>query len=242
VTLNRRSLTVIVTLAKSIQDEFNAAGNSQFLEDPVDIVPYRMFLYLELLGNFAVLQAVGDEMNHIFLASRQERHSVGIGQLDWFRASQSAYEMLDILIAGPDLSFVDHPNAFGESLQGVRAIKNTTRSATKSVDDTLRFGGLQKHDGGDVLRILQPLKDLDAGLRAVLQFFADQRHVGFARCQPADDFLRTSRIVSTEKPFRPCANAFLNNSPVMLSAVTMSTEMRSLDRRRDWGTRLPPTL
>ncbi len=152
--LNRRSLRALVTLAKGIQDEFDPAGHSQLLEDSVDVVPYGMFLDLELLSNFAILQAVGDEMNHFFFAACQEWHSVGIVLLDWFRMGQSVYKMSDILVAGPDLSLVDHANAFGESFQGVRTIKNAPRSATKSVDHTLWFGTLQKHDGRGVVRIL----------------------------------------------------------------------------------------
>jgi len=180
-------------LAKSIQDEFDPAGNSQFVKDPVDVVSYGMFFHLEFLGDFAVLQAIGDEMNHFFLPTCQEWHSVVIVQMDWICASQSVYKMFDVFVASPDLSLVDSPNALGESFQGMRAIKNTTRSNAKSVDHTLWPGTLQQHDGRDVMRNLQFLKDLDAGLRAVLKLFADQGHVGLVRCQPANNFLRTSR-------------------------------------------------
>jgi hypothetical protein len=65
--LSPHSLTAAVTVAKGIQNEFDPAGHSQLVEDLVDVIPYGMFLYLELLGNFAVLQSVGDEVNHFFL-------------------------------------------------------------------------------------------------------------------------------------------------------------------------------
>ena len=60
---------------KHIKDKLDAAGDSQLLEDSVDVIPDGMFLYFESLSDFAVLQAVGDEANHIFLATRQQGHS-----------------------------------------------------------------------------------------------------------------------------------------------------------------------
>ena len=86
----RRGLGAIVTLAEGIQDELDPAGYTQLLEDPVDVVPDGMFLYVQLLTNFTVLQSVGDEMNHFFLATRQQWHSLGIiymKRLRWVRAS-----------------------------------------------------------------------------------------------------------------------------------------------------------
>jgi hypothetical protein len=71
------SLNATVTLTKCIQDEFHAAGYSQLLKDPVDVVPYGMFLYFELLSNFTVLQAVRDEMDDFFLAMGQQGHLIG---------------------------------------------------------------------------------------------------------------------------------------------------------------------
>jgi hypothetical protein len=37
---------------------------------------------------------------------------------------------------------------------------------------------MQEHDGRSALRVSQFLKDLDAGLRAILKIFADERDVG----------------------------------------------------------------
>jgi hypothetical protein len=74
----RRGLSAMVTLAKSIQDELDPAGYSQLLEDPVDVVPNGMFLYVKLLSDFTVLQSVGDEMVRIFFATREQGHCVGI--------------------------------------------------------------------------------------------------------------------------------------------------------------------
>ena len=71
-------LAAAVPVTKHIKDELHAAGDSQLLEDSVDVVPDRMFLYLELLSDFAVLEAVGDEADYIFLTTRQERYSLGV--------------------------------------------------------------------------------------------------------------------------------------------------------------------
>ena len=45
-------------LAKSVQDEFDSAGNSQFVEDSVDVIPYGVFLHPELPQG----DAVGSEL------------------------------------------------------------------------------------------------------------------------------------------------------------------------------------
>jgi hypothetical protein len=53
-------LVAAIPVTKHIKDELNSAGDSQLLEDSVDVVPDRMFLNLKPLSDFAVLQAVGD--------------------------------------------------------------------------------------------------------------------------------------------------------------------------------------
>jgi hypothetical protein len=65
-------------VTKHIKDELDSAGDSQLLEDSVDVVPDGMFLDLQSLSDFAVLQAVGDEADHIFLAAGQQGRSTGI--------------------------------------------------------------------------------------------------------------------------------------------------------------------
>jgi hypothetical protein len=65
-------------VTKHVKDELDSAGDSQLFEDSVDVVPDGVFLYLKPLSNFAVLQAVGDEADHILLATRQQGNSMGI--------------------------------------------------------------------------------------------------------------------------------------------------------------------
>jgi hypothetical protein len=68
-------------VTKHIKDELDPAGDTQLLEDSVDIVPDGMFLHLKPLSDFAVLQAVGDEVDYIFLAMGQQRYSFEIIKL-----------------------------------------------------------------------------------------------------------------------------------------------------------------
>ena len=65
-------------MAKNIKDKFDAAGDSQLFEDSVDVIPDGMFLDLKPQSDFAVLQAVGDQADHIFFSARQQGHSLGI--------------------------------------------------------------------------------------------------------------------------------------------------------------------
>jgi hypothetical protein len=57
---NRCSLIATIPLTKHIKDEFDAARDSQLLENPVDVIPDRMFLHPEPSSDFIVLHAVGD--------------------------------------------------------------------------------------------------------------------------------------------------------------------------------------
>ena len=67
-----------IPVTKHIKDELDPAGDSQLLEDSVDVVPDRMFFYSELLSDFAVFEAVAHKADYIFLATRQQGHSLGV--------------------------------------------------------------------------------------------------------------------------------------------------------------------
>ena len=71
-------LLATIPVAKHIKDKLDPAGDSQLLEDSVDVVPDGMFLHLKPLSDFAVLQAVGDEADYIFLAKGQQGCSRGL--------------------------------------------------------------------------------------------------------------------------------------------------------------------
>jgi len=71
--------------------------------------------------------------------------------VEGFTLAQGADQMLEIFVAGPDLPFVYHAYALGESFQRVRPIKNTPRSAAKGVDYTLWLRTLQEQlEGSDL--------------------------------------------------------------------------------------------
>jgi hypothetical protein len=57
-------------MAERVENQLDPGRHSEFFEDPIEVVPHRMFLNLKPLSDFAVLQAVGDEMDHFFLAAR----------------------------------------------------------------------------------------------------------------------------------------------------------------------------
>jgi hypothetical protein len=63
-------LLATIPVAEFIENQLDPGRHSQFFEDPTEVVPYRMFLNFKPFSDFAVLQAVGDEMNHFFFAAR----------------------------------------------------------------------------------------------------------------------------------------------------------------------------
>ena len=64
-------LLATIPVAESVENQFDPCRHPKFFEDPIKVVPHRMFLNFKPLSDFAVLQAVGDEMDHFFLAARQ---------------------------------------------------------------------------------------------------------------------------------------------------------------------------
>jgi Transposase DDE domain group 1 len=128
---NRRRLFAPIPLAKRIEDEFDTGRNSQLIEKSVEVVPYGMLSNIQSLSDFAVLQAFCHEPDDILLAMHQQRHSAGILQSKGFEMGHSLYNMLEIVITGPDLSLVDRPDAFRKSFQGMSATENTPRASTK---------------------------------------------------------------------------------------------------------------
>lgn len=64
-------LNAAIPVAERIENQFDAVGDPQLLEDSIDIVPHGMLFHLQPLADFPVLQAVGDQPNHFLFARRQ---------------------------------------------------------------------------------------------------------------------------------------------------------------------------
>ena len=70
---SRRGLVVLIPLVERIQNQLDAAGDSQLIEDPVQVVSDGMLGDVEFLGNLSVLHAVGDQLDYIFFTASQQR-------------------------------------------------------------------------------------------------------------------------------------------------------------------------
>ena len=127
----RSRLIVLIPLIESMKNQLDAARNSQLIEDSVQVVSDGMLGNSKSLGNFAVLHAIGNQPDNILFAPREERSTHGIIEVERFDVREGVDQMFEIFVARPDLPFVDRFGAFGQSLQGVRAVKNTPRSPEK---------------------------------------------------------------------------------------------------------------
>jgi hypothetical protein len=137
--VSNKLLASTIPVTEHIKDELDAAGDSQLLEDAVDVIPDGIFLHPQPLSDFAVLHAVGDETDHILLATGQERHSFGIVQLNRLEMGKSFYEVFEIFVADPKLSLMDCLDAFREGFQGMTSVKNASRTVTNGVHQSLGF-------------------------------------------------------------------------------------------------------
>ena len=125
-------------MAECIKNEFDSVGDSQFFEDSIDVVPDGMFLHLEPLSDLTVLQAIRDEADHLFLAMRQQRHSIGFVQVKRLNMGQSVQKMFDIFVTDPDLSPMNCLDALREGFQGMTSIENAPRTVTKGASPHAR--------------------------------------------------------------------------------------------------------
>ena len=64
-------LLATIPVVECIKNQLDSGRHSKFFEDSIEIIPYRMLLNFKPFSDFAVLQAVGDEMNHFFFAPGQ---------------------------------------------------------------------------------------------------------------------------------------------------------------------------
>ena len=106
------SLIILIPLVERVKNQLDAAGDSQLIEDPVQVVPDRVLGNFEPLGDFAVLHAIGHQADHIFLAARQQRRAIGTVELDGFNVRECVDQMFEVFVTRPNLPLVDRLDAF----------------------------------------------------------------------------------------------------------------------------------
>jgi hypothetical protein len=67
--MSNRPLVATIPVTKHIKDEFDAAGDSQLLENSVNVISDRMLLHPEPLSDLTVLHASREKLGYTVLGT-----------------------------------------------------------------------------------------------------------------------------------------------------------------------------
>lgn len=106
-----------ISIVHSVEDEFHARGDAQFLEDPKEIFLDGVLAQVEFARNLAVPQSLGHECHYLFFAGREQIVAVGIQNSQRRHLRDEIDEVVQLFAAGPDLSGGHAEQAFAEKTQ-----------------------------------------------------------------------------------------------------------------------------
>ena len=136
-----------VTVVDGVEDQFDASGDAEFFENPVEIFFDGVLAEVEFAGDLTISQAFGDEGDDLFLAWGEERgaHCVQDAERGDFR--NQIDDVVELFSVGPDLSRGNSKKAFAEQAQiGIGDRKNSARARPKGTHHKFTIAGVdEKH-------------------------------------------------------------------------------------------------
>src|SRR5579863_788067 len=69
----KRLRLIYEAVMDGVEGQFETVGNSEFIENIVQVIFHRLFADEELLADFAIAEALCDELNDFFFAVAQQR-------------------------------------------------------------------------------------------------------------------------------------------------------------------------
>src|SRR5580658_297892 len=126
-------------VAESHEQEFDPAGDAEFVEDAEKIVFYGVLAELHTLGDFAVGKSLGEKADDLEFALREQIHAVGVNGANGWRIGQRTDGDAQVLAVRPDLALMHAANASAQHLDGIVTAKNGPRAGAKSLHDCLIF-------------------------------------------------------------------------------------------------------
>lgn len=162
-----------------VENQFDATGDAEFLEDAEEVVADGVLGEIELARDFAVFHPFGNEADNFFLAFAEDGAPAGIHNAEGEGAGKGVEDKLQLAGGGPNLAGVNAGDAAGEVVDGMIAIENPAGTAAESVHDQFAIGFIEKDDdarGG--LSCVKLAKGAEAGKMAVVEMGADDGHSG----------------------------------------------------------------
>src|SRR3977135_1543422 len=106
-----------------------------------------MFGNAHLLTEVASAHALRQMVHGFRFARRKNTHAAtGLDNSEWFELREEPEEEDEILVAGPDLPAMHRSNALGQQLDCGNAVEDTSRTASKRVDDQFTVASWNHHD------------------------------------------------------------------------------------------------
>src|SRR6185437_8154677 len=136
-----------LTMAEGVENQFDAAGDAELVENAEEVILNRMLAEVELLGDFAVGEALSDAGDHLLLALAEQALALGVDNVKWRHLAQGFQDELQFAIVGPDLALVHANNALAQHFEGLGAAENTAGTAAESIHYQVPVGGIQQQNG-----------------------------------------------------------------------------------------------
>ena len=130
-----------------VEREFYAGGDAQLIEDPKQIVPYRMLAEPELHCDLPIGKSVFDEVNDLLFSPGQQCFSRVAENLDRRIARELFQHLMQLGAVGPNLTGIDLLDTTAKGAEPVdRGTNDTIGASTKGNDRNVAVVLLQKYD------------------------------------------------------------------------------------------------
>lgn len=168
-----------VSLIDRVKGKLQAGGNSELVEDPEQIVSYRVFTQAQFLRNVAIGATFGNELHEAQFAVGEEGRAFGVDHWRDPTVCHRLHEKMKLLAICPNLPLTDALHALRQHLKRVVPAQDAARTGTERLRDVRRFRRLQKED--DVCAFVQCVEfpgHPEAGSGSVFESAAHDERVG----------------------------------------------------------------
>ena len=139
-------LVLRAAAAQCIQHNFNAARDSQLVEDSEEVVLYGVLPERQPMCDLAVGESLSHAAHYIKFARREESISTDAAEAHRQRFRDGFEQIVELAAASPDLTHMDAENALGEQLQRFGTKEDTARSGAEGLDYRGPLGRIEQHN------------------------------------------------------------------------------------------------
>ena len=130
-----------------VEGELEAVGNAELIEDVVEVVLHRLFADEELFADFAIAEALGDELDNLLLAVAEKRLFAALTGFGGFL--EGVYYLGRHPIIQPDFAVGNLADAFEKEVAGGLLEDDAAGAETHGANDVaIVFGGGEDDDAG----------------------------------------------------------------------------------------------